>query len=34
VYLLKPEHFQAFQNKEDTQWGYIAEGQEKILNRV
>ncbi|WP_315815561.1 hypothetical protein [Paraflavitalea speifideaquila] len=31
VYLLKPEHFQAFLNKDDGKWGYIAEGTKENL---
>jgi hypothetical protein len=31
VYLLNPQHFQAFQNKEDDKWGYIPEGTRENL---
>lgn len=31
VYLLKPEHFEAFQNKVDDRWGYIPEGSRENL---
>jgi hypothetical protein len=31
VYLLRPDHFQAFQNKIDDKWGYIPEGSRENL---